>query len=999
MFGSYAQSKTRKITTYGKASRQPSFAYKNFLEASPEKRKTQVVAGESHGRATTQQRSDPTWDLSSDEQSEKRVAPVKSRPNSAVVSASRPQASKSAVGTSKARASESSTGKQKTEVEEQAAERKRKREDPAARQNIAPQKDIFEFPDDIDVAPVLSLPTRSRAKTPSAATRSTNTSTTTSRSRKNTPEPSNIQRTPQTARKITTDMDIYDIPDDDIDRKPLMKTKPRPATVRGPSPSPARKRQMTPAREVRIEETIKAKVKSRATTLQRSHPAKPVVAGSSRKREIISPKSSTFSGVLKRKVAKGSSAPSSLWSMIREPPSPPADSSDSAASPASPGFNSKMEIEPAMTPATPPNRASASPMGLTGSVTPKQKQLWAQLLGDDETDSPNELPMSNLQLESAVKVASRNVASLARSSSDVPQTAATRRRRLVDTLKSAEPTTEAEEMDLDDGNSGTGSPSHDVSSQSSRMGPPRLRSELSFRKTSAKVTYGQGRTYLEEKSEDKIWDMLAAEEPSQTYSAYGSQSQNSIQDDVDMEENSQPRTAHDLRAAGSRRRLHDELSSFIMDIEQRKNSTSIRRSALRDLTEKLLEKESATCFVETGLDSTFLAAVEHDSDLVSLFLQAGAIVSMVAADPTPSVLDHVFHSQTFTNILKLLDLGGSLDKLVKDRKANIAKMSQAMILELRDALLAADIWGSSKPRVLTPQILGLHCVEMIVRKLREHGSSYTLLVENVVKQILSIARAELTCSNLDIAVVETAFSALQVNTVSAPSMRNKIWPPALVQMFADMLPLTLALLDREATNATQIVQLSLKLAVELTNHNTAACDAIGTPAVVMPLLSNANQRYTQLLDHQAAEDYAVVFDFTVLAFGLTINLTEVSDAARLAMLEDGGAALKQAIQLFTKGKQRADDAESLEDTQMNVIYGCLAFTLGNLSRNDKLREVVASQFPTGNLDAVLEAMQEFAAINRLADKKEFEGEEGNEVSRNFTERLQTVLDEVKALNG
>jgi hypothetical protein len=567
----------------------------------------------------------------------------------------------------------------------------------------------------------------------------------------------------------------------------------------------------------------------------------------------------------------------------------------------------------------------------------------------------------------------------------------------MDTLKATAPIAEADDMDVDDSTViEKDYVSRTASSQSSDIQPPKLRTEVSFKKTSTKVTYGQGRTYLEEKNEDQLWDMLAAEEPAQSSSAFGSRKQSQDEEDVDMEETSQPRAAHDLRAAGSRRRLHDELSSFIMDIEQRKNSQSIRRSALRDLAEKLLEKEAATCFVESGLDSSFLTAVERDTDNVFLFLEAAVLVLIVDGDPTPSVLDHVFQSQTFTNIFKLLDLNMSLEKLVRDRRSNLAKMSQTMILEFRDQLFAADVWAMIKPRSLSPRVLGLNCVEMVVRKLREHGSSNTLLQEDTVTKVLDIARLELASLTPDMAIIELALSALQVNTVSAPSMRDKIWPPSLIESFSNLLPAILSLADE---NAVQSMQLALKLAVELTNHNAAACDAIGTPPVVQPLLNNADKRYKQLLDHQAGEQYSVAFDFTVLSFGLTINLTEASDKARLAMVEDGGQLLEETIKLFIRGKQRADDAESLEDTQMNIIYGCLAFTLGNLSRNTLLRRKVASHFSSGNLDVVLDAMQEFAAINRLTDTKEFEGEEGHEVSKVFTERLQSVLDEVRAINA
>lgn len=987
MFGLEAQGKPRKLTTYGKVNRQPSLAYKSFLEDSPEKRK--IPAG--NGGATH---------LPSDDERVQRAEPSKIRSKRTVLQ----KPTEKTGGSNKSSDLESASeklfrpfvGKQRIEGEGVAVQKKRQIDGLGANHNVSPARDVFDFPDDGNLAASVPLPTRTRARTPSAASRSAFTSASTSRSRKNTPEPSSIQRTPQTARKVSAEVDIFDIPDDD---QPLaMKAKARPARKLPDLAVPVRKQQNRPAKDMRDVVQPDTKVKSRATTPQRGRPAKAFAPPVQRKRDVISPKSSTFSGVQKRKMTKGSSAPASLWTMIREPPSPPADSSDNlVSSPGSPDPGSEMEVEPPQTPATPPTGASISPGGVSGSVTPRQKLLWAQLLGDDGSDSPSDLPLSKLQLQSALKSKPSKVAAFERSSSDIPQSATTRRRRLIDNLKAASPVTE-DEMDLDESTMLDTSVAEVVPSQNSERQTAKLRSEVSFKKTSTKVTYGQGRTYLEEKNEDRMWEMLTADEGSQSYSAFGSQSQGTGDNDVDMGETSQPRAAHDLRAAGSRRRLHDELSSFIMDIEQTTNSPSIRRSALRDLAEKLLDKEAATCFVESGLDSNFLTAVERDQDHVFLFLEAAVIVLVVAADPTPSVLDHVFYSRTFQSIFQLLDTSVTLEKLVRDRRSNIAKMSQTMVLELRDQIYRADVWSTNKPQALTPRILALLCIELVVRKLREHGSSHTLLEEDRVKQLLNVTLSELLTESMDLSVIELALSALQVNTISAPSMRHTVWPPALIQSFAGILPSLLALLERADGDTPQAVQLALKLAVELTNHDAAACDTIGIPDVVIPLIRHANNRYIQLLDHQAGERYAIAFDFTVLSYGLTINLAEASDKARLAMLGDGGAALEQVIQLFVQAKQRAEDAESLEDTQMNVIYGCVAFTLGNLSRNSRLRQVVVQHLASGNLDAVLDAMQEFAAINRLADKREFEGEEGHEVSRNFTERLQTVLEEVRALN-
>ncbi|KIW09397.1 uncharacterized protein PV09_00291 [Verruconis gallopava] len=999
MFG--VDVKPRKLTTYGKPAKQQGLGFKSFLDNSPEKQRTKKAVQASptkavFGRPRDGSKVADTWDVPSDDdqvvRDEKHCKSKEKGPVS--------QKRMSDIRPGEMRLKPSTPIKETLHSTAEAADRtsQRKRKRGETGQTVV-QRDIFDVPDDnedgecgdpMHAAPsaVLKLPARGRAKTPAASSNSSAT-TTRIRSARDTPEPYHERQMPLTSRKTTFSDDIYNIPDDDDPTDANVKPRPVGQIPHGA----AHKRRKTPSRDMRTVGKGVETVQSRSMALNRPRTIVTTPSGNPSRKAIVSPMPRSSNGVIKRTFGKNTSTTMSL-SKIRDPPSTPAEYSDNAATPGTPDIGSEMEIEPLMSPHS-SGSVSASPAVTSAISTPRNK-LWSQLLGANLADSANEMSMSELQLSSGVKASSRNDACITESGSDTPQRSTGRRSRLIDSLKATAPISAVEEMDVNepteiDSNTSVKTASSDLS----KAYQPNLHSEGSFKQTSAKITYGQGRTYLEERNEEKMWDMLAAEETRHGYTLGGSYSQEAMDDDDEMEGTTQPRAAHDLRAAGTRRRLHDEMSMMLMDVEQSSNSMSIRRSALRDLAEKLIDKEAAVCFLESGLDSSFLKAVERDTDNVFLFLEAAVIALLVSADPTSTVLDHIFHSPVFSNIFKLLELSVSLEQIVGDRKSNMAKISQSMVLELRDQLFATDVWGQNKPRDLTPRALGLHSIEMVIRKLREHGSSYTLLDEPAIRKILDIVRAEMAVNDPDVAVVELALSALQVNTVSTPILRHEIWPTTLVQAFSGLLPSLLILHDGSASMS---VQLALKLAVELTNYNAAACDMIGVPAVIDPLLSNANKRYAQLLDHKAGDAYSITFDLTVLSFGLTINLTEASDDARLAMLQNEGVALDEAIDLFVRGKKRAEDAVSIQDTQMNIIYGCVAFTLGNLSRNAVLRKIIAGRLG-GNLNIVLDAMQEFAAINRLTDKKEFEGEEGHEVSKSFTERLQAVFDEVKALNA
>lgn len=86
-------------------------------------------------------------------------------------------------------------------------------------------------------------------------------------------------------------------------------------------------------------------------------------------------------------------------------------------------------------------------------------------------------------------------------------------------------------------------------------------------------------------------------------------------------------------------------------------------------------------------------------------------------------------------------------------------------------------------------------------------------------------------------------------------------------------------------------------------------------------------------------------------------------------------------------------AESLENTQANIPVGYLTVLLGNLCLNETVRNKVRSYLPGRNLHLLVEKVKEFVSFHERVDRLtgQFEGEQGREVSQNYTKRLLQVV--------
>jgi hypothetical protein len=732
---------------------------------------------------------------------------------------------------------------------------------------------------------------------------------------------------------------------------------------------PARKRQRTPANVSPPQTHVAQRTRSRTITPE---PGRAYAAVTKKiQRQAGSTK------ISKRRMNNGSSAPAALFSMIRDPASPPTDSSENTTLPSTPN---RIESDVNLPPNTPLPRISATPATTIriGSVTPRQKQLWGKLLDSDSDSSDGASglpPISELQLsgKSAHKTPAFN-----RSSSDVPQTAYSRRVRLIDSLKASVPTVEEDEEMYD-------ASDLDVEESEAGSSQPNTKLPKVALKPTLKVTYAQQRSYLEPKTEEAAFDQLV-EELTQSSGSY-SQPQN-LEDEDDSQQ-AVARGFHDLRAAGSNLRLSDMFDNLVNDIESTANSLSIRRSALMELATKVMDQTALTFFLDRGYDRRLIKALDDISDTISNFIITAAIALMVEGGASSSVMHNIRRSRWQANAVGMFDADTDIAKLVRERRNNLSRMAQSSVLDFKDAIVNSKLWMVSPPKTLSPRLMALKCLELMVRKIREHGSQDVLLDENTIGRLLAIADSQIRQEHDDSVALGLVLSTLESSTTTPATHKKPTgWPTKLVTTFSQLLP---PLLSRPCGD------LALRLSLNLTNEDSRACDVFGSPSITQPLLQSINEHFGRLTDRLDPEEKTTALDRLTLCLGAMINLAEFSDRVRLSVIDGNDDLLNGAVQLFLIGRERIGQADSIEVMATNVPYGYLAILLGNLCQNDRVRMEVQSKLPGGNLSTLVNAVDEFTKIHQIADRDMFDGDEGREVYSTFTARLQIVADKLRGV--
>ncbi|KAF2142911.1 uncharacterized protein K452DRAFT_286542 [Aplosporella prunicola CBS 121167] len=712
---------------------------------------------------------------------------------------------------------------------------------------------------------------------------------------------------------------------------------------------------------------------------------------------------------------KGKSVPSLLQTMLpstESKPSIPPEPEMSRMSP--PDLDEDLEVD---LPSTPPRRTSQSPFG---TVTPRQNQAWSNLLDETATSSSSRLSLDDLQLHTVKPRRTQ----LLRTTPDFLSTRQSSKARLIDTLKQ-DASVDSEEEDGDDSlyDYSDVLPKKPLANSSQSLsGGTRGNTKAASQGTAStfsqeasssqaipiaagpKLTYARTRSYL---NEDSLEDALNIPLPmdispmkagsrGKGQSGYFSGSQ-----DDDLEDSqSGMRNIHELRAAGGARRMVDDIENLLDDIEAKKaNSMSRRRSALLELCLKLTDKAYIGRMVDHGLDHRLFSTCAAATDTVLSFATAAAVIFFVMNEAPPSALNEIYQSGISERLTSLLSIDADINQIAKERKTNMSKVAKNALADFRNQV-AEQIWLDEAPEVVSPLLIGLKSIELLVRRLRENGNKADLLGYEICADVSQLAKlpseklAANSATKADITLLD-----LVISTLESASINVSVWsgsgtdPAGSISQVAKSIT---SILSTDTAQYEQLEVLALRLTLNLTNNNPKICEMFSTPLFVQSMVRSIDTRCQLLHSHLDEEEHIKTLDRLVLSLGTMINLAEFNDQARISVTSDDDELLHSLVRSFASGIEKAEQADSVEESQSGVAYGYLAVLLGNMCLNDSMREKIRSQLPNKRMDILVRAVEQFIFVHQKVDRESLQdGEEGRELWANFTARLQAVVQRLK----
>lgn len=675
-------------------------------------------------------------------------------------------------------------------------------------------------------------------------------------------------------------------------------------------------------------------------------------------------------------------------------------------------------------------RAQGARSTMPGSVTPRQRDLFSNLL-EDNPDLTTPMP-SISKLRITERTPGSAFAALTRSTSDVPQSSHTRKGRLLDMLKRAAPNTNEESDSEEDSEAESTEISAVLASAQPKANPYATPQEVgdamdidpdtqaSSQTSRAPLplgesarTYAQQRSYLEEANpEDGLlnWDdEIEVDLPTR---------QGSV---TESEDDSQQVTGlPELRRKGQLYKFEAETQAIIEDISGASNTNiSARRSAMMEFATQLTNVSYVNQLLESAMTSSLLRAIFATGDVIFDFAAAGAITFVLRTKPSYAVVEQIYQADVLSTLRKLLvSPMSSLDihRISKDRKTNMSGNARESVAEFRALILRSLDWPEADVPKLSPQLLAMKVLEELVIGLRIPGNTDAIVDDDMISKVLDVASGPAQrlqsgkASAQDDLVLETVFSALESLSISKDGQAS--WPDEILQRLADMMS---AFFDTTRPSPKRLV---IRLCMNLSNSRPEACQIFAGRTFVTRLTSFIVGCFKILGDKTSRQPLTRVRDDLILALGAMMNLAEFSDHARLNVVQDGDELMGELVGIFLEGSERADQvrccyspapknrtranspqADCVEESHTLVPIGYLTIMLGNLCLNGHVRRKVTARLPGQRMDLLVQKVREFVEYNQRLDQVEFEGAQGQRTLQNFTLRLMRVVERLEGVGG
>ncbi|KAF4964116.1 hypothetical protein FSARC_7946 [Fusarium sarcochroum] len=533
-------------------------------------------------------------------------------------------------------------------------------------------------------------------------------------------------------------------------------------------------------------------------------------------------------------------------------------------------------------------------------------------------------------------------------------------------------------------------------SQDSTIWPRRPAVALKGRRV--KYTYGQSRSILSESS-SKLSEpgvgtsMPTAEEELDALLATPPEPINpdpfAMDDDDDLDEDGDVRPAiksvHELRRAGANNRFADEMEDLLARIGTPSSaSSSMRRNALLELSQKLQRKEFISQFRDHATRDKVAANIGQEEDILSGFALSAVLVTFLNFSPAAHLLQQLIDDGLGKLLCILLRVPEDIDEIAS-RKMRISKTSRATLSEVKKTLTKLNIWQGRRPEQLSPRTLALQLLNMVCQRVDAMHSS--LVVKDVEGDLEPIIDHCVSANPRTDAVFALVVSILESQSGLAMGDENEItWIAQQTTQVARFLENSLQQWpDKPGNIETAILKLSINMSN--TTHGAAAfSDKILLLSLSKCILSGFKSALDALSNRRLKEE---TYDGLLLLLGVAINVLEHCAPARenivgeqldglvTVYLQNQALMREVSITIDHGGSKltRMKQADSVEKSKLGVAFGYLSVLLGYLSLVDSTQQRFAQQAGGGGLSGLIGSIKEFIGMYRSVDNKvtELEG--------------------------
>lgn len=459
--------------------------------------------------------------------------------------------------------------------------------------------------------------------------------------------------------------------------------------------------------------------------------------------------------------------------------------------------------------------------------------------------------------------------------------------------------------------------------------PPTLLASQASQTAGPKYTYSRQRSML---AEEDLMQQLALDMPTQPVQPpIGRKPRRgsipvlkpfqSFHEEAEAEDGTTTiRSVHELRQAGANNRFLDEIEDLLDRIgDPSSPPSSMRRSGLLDLASKIKDKNFVRQFRANGVEQRLFVHLGQETDTIAGFLMISILLAVLFEASMPHIVAQLRRQGITRLLIRLFESQSDIVSLSKDRKSNMSKVAQSLVLENQAFLLKISLWEDLLPQVISCRTVALKCLELMVRQAREAGNSSDIISKELTTKLFSILESASEESSWELPQgkqaidFHLALSALESHSIVPRTIHDEsIWISDYLPIIADALEVAL---KRPIDNFGPLQGLILRLTLNVTNNNPKASDVFAKGSLMAVMGRVIVTKFQEILRFLTEEAFSVAVDHLILALGVMINFAEWSELARESFQHlqgDDIDPLQSMVLLFMDNKMRTSEVSFVD---------------------------------------------------------------------------------------